>query len=232
MIRCRIQYGAGSARMKRTYWIVALWLACLIIAGCSDAVAQGTLPSREHLTALARRLAKEQAKIPLPIRQHLTHLVAEKETGKATALLASIVLLEVDINPESRVKLRAGAARAQIRSREAVLFLVRISNASGVTAPLRLTAHERPVSKKGALTLRLEGIEKEGDPAKLHGQPVEYVLLRALCTEPGSREVILTLDVGQGTQDLGFRSEVPILFRCQKIHEKKSSPRTIKIIHR
>src|SRR5262249_51702278 len=31
-------------------------------------------------------------------------------------------------------------------------------------------------------------------------------------SEAGKREVVLGFDVGQGTQDLGFRAEVPILF--------------------
>ena len=30
--------------------------------------------------------------------------------------------------------------------------------------------------------------------------------------DPGQREATLTFDVGQGTQDLGYRNEVPILF--------------------
>jgi hypothetical protein len=33
--------------------------------------------------------------------------------------------------------------------------------------------------------------------------------------ERGWREATVAFDVGQGTQDLGFRSEVPILFDCR-----------------
>ena len=46
----------------------------------------------------------------------------------------------------------------------------------------------------------------------LSGQPVEYVLLRLTARQAGKREATLMFDVGQGTQDLGFRNEVPILF--------------------
>ena len=41
---------------------------------------------------------------------------------------------------------------------------------------------------------------------------VEYVLLRLTARQVGKREATLMFDVGQGTQDLGFRNEVPILF--------------------
>jgi hypothetical protein len=33
--------------------------------------------------------------------------------------------------------------------------------------------------------------------------------------EAGKREATLNFDVGQGTQDLGFRAEVPILFHVK-----------------
>jgi hypothetical protein len=34
--------------------------------------------------------------------------------------------------------------------------------------------------------------------------------------QSGKREATFQFDVGQGTQDLGFRAEVPILFAIQK----------------
>jgi hypothetical protein len=47
---------------------------------------------------------------------------------------------------------------------------------------------------------------------ELSGARVEYVLLRLRPREAGKREATLRFDVGQGSQDLGFRAEVPILF--------------------
>ena len=46
----------------------------------------------------------------------------------------------------------------------------------------------------------------------LSGATVEYMLLSLKAAEAGKREATLKFDVGQGTQDLGFRAEVPILF--------------------
>ena len=52
------------------------------------------------------------------------------------------------------------------------------------------------------------------DEQCLNGAPVEYVLLTLTPKEAGLREATLSFDVGQGTQDLGFRGELPVLFRC------------------
>ncbi|TWT52185.1 hypothetical protein KOR42_30530 [Thalassoglobus neptunius] len=50
---------------------------------------------------------------------------------------------------------------------------------------------------------------------RLSGLGVEYFLLLAYCSEDGKREATLAFDVGQGTQDLGFRGEIPILFEIR-----------------
>ena len=48
--------------------------------------------------------------------------------------------------------------------------------------------------------------------AELSGLKVEYALALLYSSEAGRREATLGFDVGQGTQDLGFRGEVPVLF--------------------
>jgi len=40
-------------------------------------------------------------------------------------------------------------------------------------------------------------------------------VLRLRASAAGKREATLKFDVGQGTQDLGFRAEVPVLFTVQ-----------------
>ena len=50
----------------------------------------------------------------------------------------------------------------------------------------------------------------------LSGARLEYVPLRLTPHESGKREATLKFDVGQGTQDLGFRAEVPVLFTVRK----------------
>ena len=48
--------------------------------------------------------------------------------------------------------------------------------------------------------------------ANLSGLEVEYAVALIYSSEPGRREATIAFDVGQGTQDLGFRAEVPVLF--------------------
>jgi hypothetical protein len=50
----------------------------------------------------------------------------------------------------------------------------------------------------------------------ISGNRLEYALLRLTPHEVGKREATLRFDVGQGTQDLGFRAEVPVLFNVKK----------------
>ena len=48
--------------------------------------------------------------------------------------------------------------------------------------------------------------------ANLSGLKVEYAILLIYSSEAGKREATIAFDVGQGTQDLGFRGEAPVLF--------------------
>jgi hypothetical protein len=51
-------------------------------------------------------------------------------------------------------------------------------------------------------------------PLKVHlsGLELEYRVLQLYAKQAGKREAKLAFDVGQGSQDLGFRNEVDILF--------------------
>jgi hypothetical protein len=51
---------------------------------------------------------------------------------------------------------------------------------------------------------------------ELTGRRLEYRLLRLTPLQSGKREAAFQFDVGQGTQDLDFRAEVPILFSVRK----------------
>ena len=55
-------------------------------------------------------------------------------------------------------------------------------------------------------------VNKQPMKAHLSGLDLEYRILQIYAKEAGKREGKLTFDVGQGSQDLGFRSEVDILF--------------------
>jgi hypothetical protein len=117
-------------------------------------------------------------------------------------------LIEVHINPEMRVKVARGPARATLVERSWRPFLVKVRNEAGTTAPLRATSRAQ----------RWLDLEMFDDPLlspTLSGLELEYRIVRLYSREAGQREASLSFDVGQGSQDLGFRNEVPILFDCQ-----------------
>ncbi len=133
-------------------------------------------------------------------------------------LLDPHCLLAVSINPESRVKAARGPATVELRQNQETIVLIKIDNDGGVTHTLRLYGPEIV----GAGELRedrwLEAKLLTDAPfrPKLTGQRLEYRLLRLTPRQSGKREATFQFDVGQGTQDLGFRAEVPILFTIHR----------------
>jgi len=53
----------------------------------------------------------------------------------------------------------------------------------------------------------------------LGGLEVEYRIIQLHSRDAGRREAKFSFDVGQGTQDIGFRNEVDLLFRCLPARE-------------
>jgi len=47
---------------------------------------------------------------------------------------------------------------------------------------------------------------------RLTGFPLEYQILQVYSRDRGQRAAVLRFNVGQGSQDIGFRSEVSVLF--------------------
>ncbi len=122
-------------------------------------------------------------------------------------VLDRLCLVGVDINPEMRVKAAPGPAAPELGRGVWRACLVKVHNQAGTTAELRATN-----SEAGWLDLRLEVAEPLS--RTLSGQRLEYRILRLYSRDEGWREASLGFDVGQGSQDLGFRNEVPILFDC------------------
>jgi hypothetical protein len=128
-------------------------------------------------------------------------------------LLDPLCLVAVSINPESRVKAARGPGRAELVCNQENVVLVKIHNEAGVTHALKVSSPGGNSPGEGWLKPEVYAGPREA--GGLSGQKVEYVLLRLSAREAGKREATLKFDVGQGTQDLGFRAEVPILFRVR-----------------
>jgi hypothetical protein len=116
-------------------------------------------------------------------------------------------LVDVHINSEMRVKVARGPARPALIARGWRPFLVKVRNEAGTTAPLRANS-----SAHGWLDLLM--FDDPPLSRTLCGLELEYRIVQLYSRDEGQREASLSFDVGQGSQDLGFRNEVPILFGC------------------
>jgi hypothetical protein len=173
-------------------------------------------PFRDH----CRQLLEAGAPLPAEMTRRLQTLLAaepkdpEAAVRTAQELLDRHCLLVVSINPESRVKAARGAAAVELRQNRPTLVLIKIHNEGGVTHLLRVRGPElmRGGERGEGRWLQADLVTDAPFGRELSGRRLEYRLLRLTPHESGKREATFQFDVGQGTQDLGFRAEVPILF--------------------
>ena len=193
----------------------------------------------QPLVAQVKRLAQalEAAGAPLGSADATALERAYDLDAKAASLavqevLNRLVLVDVHINPESRVKVHRGPAAARLVEQGWSSFLVRVHNEAGVTSALEA---ESPNARKGYRRstgtsepkidisagqisdrwMELALYQKQPLSAELSGLELEYGILEIYSRDHGAREAKLRLHVGQGSQDLGFRDEVSILFNCE-----------------
>ncbi len=168
-----------------------------------------------------------------------------KGVERLQSILDSHVLAIVQINAESRVKVEAGPAQPELVEAGTRLFLVKVMNDAGVTAQLRVespnsgdvyvqsTGSPQPAME---LTPR-QAADRWADIALYHlpttswasislyqnppmlprlsGLAVEYQILAIYSRDAGQRSAIISFNVGQGTQDIGFRNDMAVLFRVR-----------------
>lgn len=238
---------SGNSRRRRGAALLALALgiAIQLFAPASHAADEPPLtvvtgvelqPLRAHARRVALALELEGA--PLN-KEQLAALEAayqmEDHPAAVRAIQAALdplCLAEVNVNPESRVKVAEGPATRRLISQGWRTFLVKVHNEAGVTAPLRCLSPnaeklhkpssgsaEPPRTIKpadvGDRWMDVDVVRKQPLSPTLSGLAVEYCLVQLYSRDVGKREAKLMFDVGQGTQDLGFRNEVNLLFDCE-----------------
>jgi hypothetical protein len=156
---------------------------------------------------------------------------SEKALEDIQAVLDKHCLLGVMISPESRVKVQEGPAPKELMQNGWRNFLVKVNNQAGVTAelgvggpnslPVYVHSHggPDPDSKVAEHEVRdrfldIESFTERPLKESLSGLELEYRIVQLYSRDSGKREALLGCDVGQGTQDIGFRNEVAILFNC------------------
>jgi hypothetical protein len=141
-----------------------------------------------------------------------------KEIEDLQRILDRYALTGVNINPESRVKVQQGEAKAELMEQGWRAFLVKVHNEAGVTAVLAVdspNAGQLANASAGMVNRRwLDLAMFNKQPMRIHlsGLELEYRIIQIYSKDAGKREAKLAFDVGQGSQDLGFRNEIDILF--------------------
>lgn len=219
-------------------------LLCLSCLSSRAAVADG-LPlidgvDAQPLKAQVRRVmqALEFLGEPITGRRKTQLEAALKETDDAAAVKAiqqaldPLALAGVNINPESRVKVAIGPAAKRLNEQGWRVFLVKVHNQAGITPPLSVdspNAGPLYVRSRGSKDptqavkpedvqnrwLSIEMFDAQPLTAKLSGLGLDYRIVQLYSRDRGKREATISFNVGQGTQDLGFRNEVAVLFECR-----------------
>jgi len=135
-------------------------------------------------------------------------------SGNLRNAAESLTILKVQINPESRVKLAPVTLPESLVQHRTQRFLIEIHNEARIQAPLRIRALDQSagdVQPADWCDVRL--VENLVSSSILSGEETEWKLLELSSDLAGRREVRFEADVGQGTQDLGFRSTTDVLLK-------------------
>jgi hypothetical protein len=219
---------------RRALWIA---LASITTSVFASHMARAIDVDRQPLAAQAARLSEALTSLgqPLPAEtaDALQAALSLDDDAEAVAAIQTVLdplcLVTVEINPESRVKATAGPAPKKLVQQGWTVLLVKVLNEAGITAALEATSPNAakivgpssgspdppPGLSDAEVANRWADIrmfnERPMTPT-LSGLAVEYRLIQIFSRDAGKREARIGFDAGQGTQDLGFRSDVDILF--------------------
>ncbi len=228
-------------------------LSVLLLLGVASVATSGPLVVQESdwqpLTAQVRRLIEALDYLGSPLDTKTQSVLKEameekniKGAGeKIQNALDAHCLFVININPEMRVKVAAGAAKPELVEQGWRQFLVKVVNESGTTSPLQAVSPNAisvysnegagprnndsdkfyrkrgevlPLTDNAQLWLDLQTYDQQPLGKSLSGLPLEYRILQLYSRDAGRREAKISFNVGQGTQDIGFRNEVDTLFTC------------------
>ena len=234
-------------KTKRCLLLAALFLAMIDsglvhhshAAAAEPVVPVAAQPLAANVTRLVEALDFLGASLPADVKKSLAQAAQKPDADRLQRLLDEHALFIVEINPESRVKVRRGPAKAVLQQGGYTPVVVKIINLSTVTKELRVTSAQagqvyagmtplsakrmqreplREVEVKTANTNQFLDVEMFTRPPMtphLSGLELEYALALVYSRDAGKREASVAFDLGGTTQDLGFRAEQPVLFDIQ-----------------
>ncbi len=230
--------------MKKTAFLPMLFslfvLSTLTVRPQTTKVEQVEL---QPITAQVKRLIEAMDYLGAPLnaadKQTLDKAINDTDAPRARRTIQDVLdkycLLDIHINPESRVKVAQGAAKAELVEQGWRTFLVKVRNEANVTAQLRAESPnalpvysrgkggssvsprpEQTISKNEVMNRWLEVAMFNKPPLtpQLSGLELEYRVIQLYSRDAGKREAKISFNVGQGTQDIGFRNDADVLFTC------------------
>jgi hypothetical protein len=199
----------------------ACWPTRILAQKLEPVEAEGQ-PVAANVGRLLQALEFLGSPLPAAIAAPLQDAIKNRDAKRIQELLDPHVLIQVTLNPESRVKVSRGPATPTLQQGGFIPFVIKIINDSTVKKTLQVTSPQAGTffagggaRSKDASRDRFLQVEMFTNPpmtAMLSGLKLEYAIVLVYSHESGQREATIGFDVGQGTQDLGFRGEVPILF--------------------
>ena len=195
---------------------------------------------RQPLLSAAKRVATALQSIGSPLSKDqqakLKEINSMTDDEKVIVaiqdLFDPLCLNAIHINPESRVKVIEGPVAKKLLQNGWRTFLIKIHNEAGINPALRCRSPQakpqfirstgaaepkKQITKADVKDRWLDIALPTREPMKpkLSGLALEYRIIQLHSRDPGKREATLIFDIGQGTQDLGFRNEVAVLFTCK-----------------
>ena len=229
-------------RVGRQFYLLLIgWMlfSTFISIGFTDELGLVTEVEFQPLASATQRLIEALDYLGSPlseddlsaIREALVSDNHKQAVADVQKILDRYSLAGVNINPESRVKVKEGPVNKELMQHGWRTFLVKVHNEAGVTASLIAESENAaPLYKRSSgspdpqvtvpksdVPHRFLDIEVYSSPplkTDLSGLELEYRIVQFYSRDTGKREAVLGFNVGQGTQDIGFRSQVPILFHC------------------
>ena len=218
-----------TARHVRRIAVVTLFCSCFCAAlAAADPVPVVDKVAAQPLAEHARQVREALAYLGVPLSEEAgakldAALKSEDEAARVRGVqevFDPLCVAAIHINPESRVKVAAGPAKAELVEQGWRQFLVKIHNEAGVTAELKAASphaarlfNAKPDAIKD-LWLDMQVFNAQPLRAKLSGLEAEYRILQLYSRDAGKRTAAISFNVGQGSQDIGFRNDVSILFEC------------------
>jgi hypothetical protein len=193
----------------------------------------------QPLAAATDRLIEALDYVGAPLsaadRDALKTALKGTDAGKVTLAVQKVLdplcIAGVTINAESRVSVVPGPAKKELTQQGWRTFLIKVQNLAPSTSELKIESPNlAPLYKRSSNAANpkleitpsdvpnrwLDGVMFNAQPLnkELSGLGLEYRILQLYSREVGKREAKLGFSVGQGTQDIGFRNAVAILFQC------------------